>query len=242
MCVGPYRAVRPDGSRERLPAPRDPMRSPRVRAWGALALSAASGAAAIGSLELAVLAGVGALGAALHALRARRRRRSHHGLVRFLGSEDVRPVAEGVASLDGRRRARRSIAEGVVRYEVLSADGRRTLESYRASDAETAPRAALPEEVRFVSLHGRCLSPVCFDGPPPGLGGPVRRREPGWLRVSRYADGVLLERLDPDGVVLGDTWHPDLDAASEQVRAEYGPHAGPLVSRPPPRDLPSAWR
>lgn len=208
--------------------------------FGAVAATSVAGAAALGSLELVVLAGFGATVALVRLLRAGRLRASHRHLVGFLGGGRVQQERDAVLSVDGTRRVRTSPCGHGVRFEILADQGRRTVVSYQSGPTDDRVELeALPIEVRFARVHGRSLDPVCFEGSPPELGGPLRRHDPRWLRVSRFADGALVERLDADGRPVGDTWHPDLEAAREQIDAEYGEHAGPLTSRPPRWDEPS---
>lgn len=201
---------------------------------GSAAVGGLAGAVALSSLELAVLGAMGAAAAVAHAVRAGRSRASHEGLVRFLGGERVRYEDGAVLSPDGQRRVRAAPRSAGSRYEVLSEDGRQTLASYRTlAPSPPLELEALPREVLFARVYGRSVSPVCFDGSPPEIGGSVLRREARWLRLSRFEGGALLERLDDTGECIGDTWHPDVEAARAQIAAELGAHAGPLRSRPP---------
>lgn len=210
-----------------------PVASRAAVVLGAAATTSAMSVALLGSLELGLFAGlVGAFAAGAEVWRGRRRERLHRDVVRFLGSS-VCAEAHGWRSLDGTRRVRQAPRDSGLRFEVLTRDGRHTLECYRRAPDDRLELDALPLEVRFARVHGRPLDPVCWDGSPPDLGGDPTRRDARWLRVSRFADGVLLERLDPFGDELGDTWHPDLDAAHEQIARELGTHAGELRSRPP---------
>ena len=64
-----------------------------------------------------------------------------------------------------------------------------------------------------------------YRGFPPGMGGGSSRELlplPAFLVIEPTPDeGVSLYRVDIDGAVVGDTWHPTLAEAQEQAEYEY---------------------
>lgn len=164
----------------------------------------------------------------------------------FVGDDAVDDPADGVISPDGVRRLR--IHEGLARYEELSLDGRCTIASYLDEPRGLLRRFARrferadARDALIAEVHGRAILPVCFLGAPHR--GEPRALTARWLRARPLTSGVLLERFDEGHRPIGDTLHPDLDAARTQVRLEYGAHAGrlrpgtaPVLGAPAPR----AW-
>lgn len=67
-----------------------------------------------------------------------------------------------------------------------------------------------------------------------GMGEGTQRRLP-WPRIvviTERDDGFFLERLTPDGTVVGDTSHEDRQEAIEQAEWEYGALLGSWVAIP----------
>lgn len=196
---------------------------------GSVALTSVAGAALAGSVELAVLAGAGAVAAVTHGVRALGQRRRHRAVARFLGSDLVIEAAGCWTTPDGRRRVRVMPGDEHARFERLDPHTGETLESFRGPSPAAPPppdEAVIVERV-VATVHGRPLDPRCFTGLPPALGGRFARLEEVRLvAMDVRRDGVLIERLDGDGQLVGDTWHPDLAAARRQLEAEYGGHLG----------------
>jgi hypothetical protein len=131
-------------------------------------------------------------------------------------------------SLDGRRRLRVT-TDPDVRWEEIDPTTGETLSSFRAPApiAPAVPSAPEVLERRVARVHGRPRDPRCFAGLPEKLGG--RGTELGEARtivLELCRDGVLVERRDATGELLGDTWHPDRFAAMRQLEREYGDRIG----------------
>ncbi len=201
-----------------------------VATLASLAGLAGAGALVIGHVELLALAGAGAAAAAVSAVRAAAARRRTSVAMRFL---DADAVLEGPGTWtvpDGTRRLRAVAGDPLVRFERLDPASGETLASYRAP-SPVAPRAVEQEALacRVAAVYGRAREDRCFLGAPPevGSGGApaVEARTVSWI-VCR--GGVLLERRDALGALVGDTLHADGAAALAQVEAEYGDRVGPF--------------
>lgn len=214
-----------------------PLPEPSVRgalrsaaALGSMAASGVAGAVVAGSLELAVLAGAGAVAAVAHWLRASKERRQHRTVASFLDCDAVVETPGSWTSPDGLRRVRVMPGDDQARFEFLDPVTGETLESFRGPSSAAPPplEEGVLVERAVATVHGRPVDPRCFSGLPPQLGGRFARlREVRSVAVNVRRDGVLIERLDRDGQLVGDTWHPDLTAALRQLEAEYGAHLGP---------------
>lgn len=75
-----------------------------------------------------------------------------------------------------------------------------------------------------------------FSGAPPGsgldTGGQKRLPWPRLAVIIEREDGFFLERLLPDGTVVGDTSHEDAQEAREQAEWEYGALLGQWIQIP----------
>jgi hypothetical protein len=152
----------------------------------------------------------------------------------------------GWCSLDGTRRLRARAGDPLARYEHLDPSSGQTLASFRAG-APVMPRPVerAPARVLEAVVAGRRpLAPCCFLGAPPEIGSGATLPSVERVTISVFSDGVLAERCDAGGVLVGDTWHPHLEAASEQLAREYGPHIGelePLGEASVDVERPRAW-
>lgn len=206
-----------------------------------LAGLAGASALAVGHVELLALAGAGAAAAALSAVRAASARWRTSALERFL---DTDAIVEGPGTWttpDGARRIRTSAGDPYARWERLDPATGETLASYRAP-APIAPPAVAAEVIdqRAAPVYGRAREPRCFVGLPPEVKAPARTVvvDARALLLLVRRDGVLVERRDGTGELIGDTLHPDLPAAMRQIEAEYGDRIGAF--RAAERDLPIA--
>ncbi len=91
--------------------------------------------------------------------------------------------------------------------------------------------------VALIAIHDDHPPSRHFAGAPAelGLGDGSQQRMP-WPRVALIAereDGVYLERLLPDGSVVGDTVHDSVNEAQEQAKWEYGQLLGHWQEVPP---------
>lgn len=240
---------------------RDPARTRPVRALervytscaprsaallGAIALGGVASAVLAGSPELLLLAGAGVLAAAAQWAVAHAAGRRQRGLARFFGAERITLTSVGWCSLDGTRRLRARAGDRLARFEHLDPSNGQTLASFRAG-TPVMPLAVGHASRRVLSAvvaGRRPLAPCCFVGAPPEIGGDATLPSVERVIVSVLADGVLVERCDADGVLVGDTWHLDLPAAQEQLAREYGPHVGelePLGETSAAVERPRAW-
>lgn len=206
----------------------------RVAAFGSVAAIAGAGALAVGQVELWALAGAGAFAAAAHLVRAARARRRKDALTLFFGTGELVALSGAWTSIDGQRRLRVSEGDASARWEHIDPTSGETLASYRAPALlAPQPHAALVIETHVALVHGRAREPRCFTGLPRALGGSAIRADDA-SSVVLYVrdDGVLLERRDAEGQLVGDTLHPDRSSALRQLDLEYGAAIGSFHGAP----------
>lgn len=219
----------PACARRATPAPMPRAGASSVATLASLAGIAGASALAVGHLELLALAGAGAAAAALSAVRAVTARRQTSAALSFLDT-DVLVEGPGTwTSPDGTRRLRAVVDDPLVRWERLDPSTGQTLASFRAA-AASAPSAIDVDALacRVAPIFGRAREPRCFVGAPPEVrrfGSAVAVEARCVVLVVRR-DGVLVERRDATGELIGDTLHPHERAALSQIEAEYGDRVG----------------
>ncbi len=220
----------------------------RMAALGSVAAFAGATAVAAGQVELWALAGAGAFAAAAQLVQSARGRRRRDTLARFFGAREVVVTPGTWTSPDGRRRLRAVLGDALVRWEKLDPSTGETLASFRVNGlvAPPPPRPAEVLDAQVAQVQGRGREPRCFAGLPRAFGGrSVRALEPSWVVLEVRRDAVILERRDARGRSVGDTSHPDRDAAMRQLERELGAAVSPFRDasdvRLEPGRAPAGW-
>ncbi len=212
----------------------------------ALAVASAAGLAGatallVGHAELSTLLGAGAVALGAHLWRAVRGPSRRDALEVFVGDRALE--GRGVwMSPDGARRVRAVRHDPWPRWERLDPYTGETLASHRVP-LSTAPTAATFDviEQRAARVYGRPRRPRCFLSVPRELTpGPAVPAEPDWIVVVTHRRGVLLERRDREGRLLGDTLHDHLDDALRALAVEHPEGVGRW--RAVPEGVSSGWR
>jgi hypothetical protein len=218
----PYREPPPDRRRTPLEEPPGDAAGPHTAALASVAGLAGAGALLIGHAELVALVGAGALAVGAHLWRAARGRGRTDELELFLG-DTVIEGAGAWTSIDGAHRLRSVAHDRRPRWERLDPRTGETLASHRAA-ARAAP-PAVPLHVldrRAARVFGRPRRPRCYLTPPAELAPAVPIvAEPSWVVLLVHRDGILLERRDHAGRLLGDTLHEHVDEALRALSIEH---------------------
>ncbi len=189
------------------------------------------GAAALAAceIELLALASFGAAATVARLARTRREKREIASLIEFLNGPDILARDGMWTSLEGTRRVRARADDAALRWEVLEPSRGETLASFLRPawlGPSTADRSE-PIERRIARVRSRSRDPRCFRGLPKDFGGSgAELVEAAMIVFEVHREGTLVERRDGDGELVGDTWHPDRDAALRQLASEYGDRLG----------------